>query len=690
MYPDKDAWGLYTRDIAPQYQHNFNTSGGTENIRYFVSLGYLDQKGMFAGYDLIPELDYDYRYQRFNYRTNLDFDLTKTTTLQLNLGGRNKITSRPGGSKNDDSVWREIENGSPVSGGGIIDGRLYRKSKYAPDQSSEGFYNNGLRTKRQYELNIDLAVKQKLDYLLKGLSVNVKGSYNSSYDFYFTENELLEEYVPMFRKDMTWLPDDYPVKDPYKVLHVLYNDGAGKKSNTQEYGKGRNFYIEGALNYKQSFGDHTVGVLAMYNAKRTYYPKYFTDLPSGYVGLVGRMTYDYASKYLFDFSIGYNGSENFHKDRRFGTFPSFSLGYVISEEDFWNIDWIPYLKIRGSYGIVGSDKGRDKHARFKYLPGTYVWSGGYNFGDNTNNNWKPGANEGAVSNTLLTWETARKKNIGLDAKFFEGQLEFNFDYFTENRTDILIERNTIPSYVAFTPPTVNLGEVENSGYEFSLNYRKSKGDFRFNAGFNVGFNKNKVIYKDELPLHDAPWAMSTGKAVGQIFGYEFLGFYEEGKLNNNNVDAKEVQPTIQPGDCIYADLNNDGKIDKKDEKSIGHTEYPGITGGINFGIEYKRFSLTSNWAGASKVSRILQGALRRAGGWGHASAILKYSYENRWTPETAATATRPRSSTASQVENTKNSSLWVVDGSYLALKNIQVIYNIPAEPFAKFGITNAS
>ncbi len=285
------------------------------------------------------------------------------------------------------------------------------------------------------------------------------------------------------------------------------------------------------MRYQRKFGAHNVGALALYNQSKKYYPSQFTAIPTAYVGLVGRLTYDYNSRYLAEFNIGYNGSENFAPDKRFGTFPAGSIGYVLSEEPFWKRNsYLTYVKLRASVGLVGNDNMSNN--RFLYLPDSYLvnkldkdngykdYLDGYNFGLG-NTVIEKGADESRLGNSNVTWETALKQNYGIDVNFFNDKLRLTFDYFVEKRKDILINRSTIPIYTSLSSsilPVVNMGKVDNKGYEISLKWNDRVKNFSYWLDANMSYAKNKIIYQDEVEPNE-PYMWRTGQSVGSIFGY---------------------------------------------------------------------------------------------------------------------------------------------------------------------------
>ena len=511
MYPSMD-WKKYIfNNIYLQSQNNLNISGGSDNVRYFISVGYTYQNGLLKE---LPGQMYDnnYRYNRYNYRANIDANLTKTTSMKLGVGGVLGKIQEPrsvvSGTGEDQNPWVIAQIWShPFAGPGFINGvRTLIPKDMVPlgEVMRDGmfvFYGQGYNQTYDTTLNLDLDITQKLDFITPGLSVSVKGAYDNKfklekvrtggaieaqtvyYKSYFDTNGTMSQTDPDYDKSLIYVPSgsDTP---------LTYSESSGR---------GQNWYLEGRINYDRTFGDHRISGLFLYNQSRNYYPDSYTYLPRNYVGLVGRATYAYQSKYLLDVNVGYNGSENFAPgSTRFGVFPSFSAGWIATAEKFMeNQKIVDYLKLRASWGRVGNDKGVD--SRFMYMPAVWGSSGSYSFGvDNPIS--QSAAAISRMGNPAVTWETADKQNYGIDLKFFNSRLSATFDYFIEHRTGILISPESTPSIIATALPNLNIGKVDNHGYEVSLGWRDKIGkDFTYNVDANVSFARNKILYMDEVP-----------------------------------------------------------------------------------------------------------------------------------------------------------------------------------------------
>ncbi|MBB4046395.1 TonB-linked SusC/RagA family outer membrane protein [Bacteroides reticulotermitis] len=678
LYPDINWIDYCMNKAAFQSQHNMNISGGTDNMRYFVSAGMFTQNGMFKQFNAQDDFNFDYK--RYNYRANLDFDITKTTMLSVNIGGRIETKRTPESEEDQNQLFRKLYWAVPFAGAGIVNGqRVVSNNEYLPFTGTDGlasYYGRGFRNKTTNVLNVDLALDQKLDMLTKGLSIKLKGAYNSIYSNVKRASGSMASYTPIidskgavtFRKEGS-------------DAQLNYSDG--------DFGKARDWYMELALNYARKFGDHNVTGLALYNQSKKYYPGgTYTYIPSGYVGFVGRVTYDWRTRYMAEFNVGYNGSENFNPENRYGFFPAGSIGWVLSEESFFTPlkKAVNYLKLRASVGLVGNDKSSNE--RFLYIPDAYEYKGdgGYFFGQNVNNK-RPGAYEATKSNPYAKWETAVKQNYGLDASFLNERLSLSVDYFMEKRKDILTKPDYLPGILGMTLPVVNVGKTENKGFEVQLKWNETlENDFRYWANFNLSFARNKITFKNEVEQNEA-WMYETGRRIGARSMYHFWGFYDETAdqryLEQYGMSIADHGITLSPGDCVYVDLNRDGKLDGNDAtRNIGYTDVPEYTAGLNAGFSWKNFDFSMQWTGAWNVDRMLS-EFRRPLGDTNEKGLLLYQYENTWRSSADTYSAKfPRASSLHASNNYAGSDLYLVNASYLRLKNIEIGYNMNF-PFMK-------
>lgn len=706
FYPNMNWKKEVFNDVFVQTKNNINISGGGKNARYFVSMGYLYQNGVLKQVESIP-YNNNYNYNRYNYRANLDFSLSPSTTMKFNIGGYVGKQQAPLSVKTDGSEWNAVTIWTvPLVSPGLIDGkRTLVPTESVPtgiELNRDGyftFFGYGYEQYYNTTLNIDVEINQRLDFITDGLSLTLKGAYDNSFNTHKKRHSWSNEYNRIYYASFYDDPSK-PMTDPdYDKTIVLVPESKDDVLRyEEENGRDRNWYIEGKLNWDRSFGpkgQHKVSAMFLYNQSRDYYPRYSTGetstyqyIPHSYVGFVGRATYNYKGKYLADFSIGYNGSENFAPGKtRYGAFPSGSVGWVISEEPFMETqNFISYLKLRASLGKVGNDLGS---TRFMYMPTVWVSNGGYSFGE-TNPNMAEAYGEGVAGNDGVTWETAVKQNYGIDAEFLRSRLSLNLDLFFEHRSGILLKPNNTPSIISMTLPSLNIGEVNNHGYEVSLGWRdKTKGGFEYFATANVSFARNKIIYMDEIES-EFPWQNQTGGSVGRYTGlYKFVRLYQysdftEGPDGSLILNPELPQPSSQvyPGDAMYEDISGDGIVNGDDKMVTGYSTIPEYVFGLNAGFNFKGFNFSMQWTGATNVNKLMDLEYRipytNAGGRG----LLEYFYEDGWTVENQD-GTLPRAAETSEVWNSEPSTLWLRDASYLRLKTLTFGYTFPGKGWLK-------
>lgn len=709
MYPNVNWKDEMFNKVFLQSKNNINISGGGKNVRYFVSLGYLYQNGILKQTEY---LDYNnnYRYDRYNYRANVDFDLTKSTTLKIGIGGYVGKSREPLTISTLGNEWVYATTWVvPMCSPGIIDGkRTLIPRGFIPstiETHRDGystFFGYGYDDTFNTTLNCNAELVQRLDFLTEGLSVSIKGAYDNRFAMTKRHNTITStawkpEYQFAYYK--SYLEDrTKPQTDPDYDKTIVYvpastdapDYGQDRPMSYSErnYGRDRNWYIEAKINWSRAFGsggDHKVSAMFLYNQSRDYYPAVngsslsYQYIPRSYIGYVGRATYGYKNKYLVDVNIGYNGSENFAPGKtRYGVFPSASAGWVISEEGFMRRqNVISYLKLRASWGRVGNDM---SNSRFMYMPSVWTQNGSYSFGVNNPNSMEA-YGEGTLGNPGVTWETADKQNYGLDANFFNDRLSLNFDWFMEHRTGILLSPNSTPGIIAASLPALNIGEVDNHGYELALGWKDTiQKDFNYYLDANVSFARNKIIYMDEV-MSEFEYQWQTGGSTGRYTGlYEFERLYQYSDFTTGpdgelilNPDLPQPYTSVAPGDAMYADLNHDGVVDSDDTKVTGYSTRPEYVFGLNAGFSWKGLSFSMQWTGATNVNKMMEIEYRipytNAGGRG----LLKYFYDDCWTTENQ-NGTLPRAAEKSEVWNSAPSTLWLRDASYLRLKQLSLGY----------------
>ncbi|RXF72440.1 SusC/RagA family TonB-linked outer membrane protein [Arcticibacter tournemirensis] len=672
FHPNVDWFDLVLKPYAFQQQHNFNIGGGNKDTRYFISLGYFDQNGSYNVQDVQKDYSANPRYQRYNVRSNFDIDFNKDFSASIKLGGQFANSNYPGQGAGE--VFFRILSANPLMNPAVIDGKMISSVEGTPSTTGNPLAfiaNSGYQNNFNSTLNTNISLQHKLNFITQGLKVRAMLSYDNYYQHWIKRNKTSKTYKVI--KDPA---------DPSKPIFV--QDGEETPFSFSEgYSRWRKVYAEFATEYARSFGDHNITALALYNLERVFNPGTFYNngsldnypVPRGYLGMVGRLTYNYKSKYLSEFNLGYNGSENFPEDKRYGFFPSFSLGWVVSEESFIpKNDFLTFLKIRGSLGEVGND--RIGGERFLYLPSVYNYGGGYNFGEvGSNYQWYGGSQEGKLGNPDVTWEKARKTNIGLESVFFKDRLRITADIFKEKRDNILAYLGTVPGLVQANLPPANIGKVSNEGYEVEAAYNNSVGKLSYWVKANYTFAKNKIVYQDE-PVRAYPWLQRTGQQVGQYWGLVSDGFYNTQEELSGAI-ASAWTSELKLGDIRYKDINDDGIIDANDEVPIGNTNFPQNVYGFSFGGQIKGFDFSVLFQGASNVSTYISEMAAWAFDTEWRSANT--THLERWTPERYAAGesiTYPRVELAPTQgkHNYHASDFWLEDASYLRLKNAEVAY----------------
>ena len=655
-YPNVNWYNAMTKNSSPEQQYNLNISGGTKSIKYFVSLGYLSQSGMFKYTDLQKEYNPDTYYNRFNFRSNLDIVIDKYQTLTTNISGRvEEKNAFPGVSNLIQSLIAKPPYLNPI---------------FNPDGSISALQGNGNPlTKIAYSgfdntktNNYDLVglLHNDLSFITKGLAFDASVSYTSTVGTTKSYTDGIDTY---YYSPTTGRYDQITESSPFTYA------GEGSASAFRREG------IQLKLYYTKSIAKNDIKATLVYNQQKDYNG---ISIPSVLMGYAGRVEYAYSSKYLAEVNLGYNGSENFAKGHRFGFFPAFSVGYVLSEEKFMQPlnSVIPYLKIRGSMGLVGNDK-IGSNARFLYQ-GLYSTMGAsqyYDFGTN-NPTSTGGIVESRSENLDLTWETSLKQNIGIDGHLFGGNLlSFSIDLFSEHRTNILMAARSLLQTTGIASPIYNIGETKNWGYEIELTHRNKIGSFEYFLKGNLSFAHNTIINYDD-PGKTPDYQKYAGYRIGQFRGYQVLGFFLSQDDINKSPSQSALGGPIIPGDLKYLDYNKDNVIDDKDIIPIGYSNVPEITYAVTPGFSWKGFDFSVMFQGAANSSVYFTSnagfEFGGAAGGGQVSAIQ----QDYWTP-TNLDARYPSLHIVTKHSNKNINTFFLKKGDYLRLKTLQLGYAIP-------------
>lgn len=670
LYPNVDWMDEILRDYSHNRSANVNVSGGSDKAVYYIGLAYYDEDGMYKDTKLADYNSNTY-YRRYNVTTNLTLNPFRTTEIKLGIQGYLANANYPASSQAtifESAYFTQPTYIAPMypdgklgafSGGGLNPVAELGATGYANQWRSQVYSN--LRVTQQ---------------LCKGLSITGMFSFDT---YNYTSNRFTKS------------PNTYHATGRDANGNLIYEQtrqGTENLAYSLSAKGDRTIYLEAALNYKNTFGRHDVSGMLLFNQSdeiNTKATNVEEALPYRFRGLAGRFTYGFDDRYFAEFNFGYNGSENFAPKNRYGFFPSMGLGWVISNESFFEplTGVIQYLKVRGTWGQVGNSQISGR--RFAYLATvTDSSSTSYTFGKNMDQNFGTTAiNEYAVD---VTWEVADKTDIGVDMRLLNNKLNFQFDYFKESREGIYLRRSSIPAYVGMiNNPYGNIGRVENKGVEFSINYANSWGDWSLSLMGNYSFNRNKVLEDDSTAAY--PWQSTIGNKVGQRFGLVALGLFE----SYEEIAASPMQTgDTRPGDIKYKDVNGDGKIDEYDKVPIGWGSVPEIMYGFGFSIGWKNLSLTAMFQGAAHVDAMLSGEGVLPFSQGSSRGNLLSNITDRWTEQNPSQDVfYPRLSIGNINMNYETSTWWLKNTDYLRLKNIELSYRLPDRWMKRIHLDNA-
>lgn len=683
-YPNTDWRKLLMKDYSSQSRYNLNVSGASKAMKYFINAGYLKQGGQF---NTEKDLNYDpsFSLDRYNFRSNIDVQLNKTLKAFLNVAGYLEKQNMPGGvlrtfgdrnsqlagESTADFIFTFMNDMNATDPGPLTPDGQVITNPIVPHPAYGQINRAGYTQQTRNNILASYGMEQSLDFITKGLSARAVISFDARSTNNLFATKSYQKFVQVIDPNSEEASFRKYNADENTPLEISGSAFFTTLSNVQAY-----------LNYNRVFNKHSFSGLLLFQQQKNIVD---AQLPFNLRGVASRLTYSYDSKYLFEFNAGYNGSEQFAKGKRFGFFPAVSAGWVISNEAFLrDSKTISLLKLRGSYGEVGND--RIGGSRFLYLDDIIVRPGGgysnsLGFGNTIVTN--------RLRNEDLQWEVARKGNIGLEIGLFNS-LNLTVDVFTEKRDNILRRRGTIPLLnglpIAALPP-INIGVVRNRGFETEINYRKViTNDLSILAKANLSFARNEQLFADEplLPSSFAYRYRQTGYRIGQPFGYIVDRYFTSAQDIANSPVQSVGGHESRPGDLKFKDLNNDGVIDDKDHGPIGYSNVPEYQFGGALSINYKNFDLSALIQGVSNVYNLYAGA-------GTFEGTNYYSQHlESWTPERAAAGlpiNYPRLTT--QVSPNQNfNSFFVIDASYVRLKNVELGYTLPVKWASKVGSKN--
>ncbi|GLU52813.1 SusC/RagA family TonB-linked outer membrane protein [Dyadobacter frigoris] len=675
-YPNNNPWDLINKNNTLT-SHNIEVSGGTDLVKYYGSIGYQYEAGLFGS-------TYQHRY---NLNLNLDAQVTKTTKISLGIKGREQNNHYP--SATTDRMFITITNANPtwiqVYPNGLTGNLLSGLIK-----------SDGYRKTNTSQIFSQLSIDQDLNFV-PGLKA--RGSV---------------AYDPTNTLNKNWLtPISIWALDPVTSQYNLSYGERSKSELSQSYTRASQITFQASLIYNRSFKKHNVGLLALFESKgndelsfsatRRNFGLSIDELNMGsssqadisntgssikarQLGLVYRAQYDYDSKYLFEASGRYDGSYYFAPGKKFGFFPAFSVGWRLSEENFikQNLNWINNLKIRASYGEVGALAG----SAFQYLSTYSVYGPAYVIGGNA----VQGTREKAESNPNITWERAKKTDVGIEASLWKGLITLEADYFHEKRSNMLTSPDlTVPSEYGIGLSQVNAGIMVNHGIDLSIGTARTiNKDLKLSLTANFTYAKNSLLKVFETSsTYDNPNRRRTNRPLGTQFGYKSLGLFQVKDFDEsgNLKSGVATQPwgKIQAGDIRYQDMDGDGKITTNDETVIGNADTPQIVYGIMPNVTYKNVTLNLLFQGAAKTNFYTSSYAAWAFYGGTVPVRQNLDY---WTPENTD-AKNPRITSAPTTNNTQVSSFWMNNSSYLRLKSAMLSYMVPSKILDKIHVQNA-
>ena len=697
-HPNTDWYKATLKDWSPQTRHNMQVTGGTENLRYLASLGYQNQDGYYKNSAT--------GYKQYDLRINLDANINKYVHASIGILGREEDRSYP--TRGAGAIFRMQMRGKP------------QQQAYWPNGLPGPDIENGenpvvittdlsgaYREKRDF-----IQTNGQLDFTIPGVP-GLKITGTAAVDKRLTNGRNWQIPWFLYERGVGFEADGVTPK-------LIQSKRGQPEPRLDQFNNNRlNILLGGTVTYDKKIGEHALTFLAGSNRETineegfSGFRRYFLSpaidqlfaggaleqstngsaLQSARLNYFGRVAYNYKEKYIAEFLWRYDGSDIFPKETRYGFFPGFLAGWVISEENFFknSVPAVNFLKLRGSWGQLGNDQVNLPNTN---TPATYQYLSTYGFRSYIVGNTEAKTLfETRIPNNNITWEVATNANIGLDGQLFNGKINFEFDVFRNKRTNILWFQNaSVPQSTGLTLPAQNLGVVLNQGWEFNIGYRNQLGEFKYNVSVNGGYAQNKILFWDEAP--GAPeWQRTTGRPIRTFIAYQYDGvFKDQAEIDANTLDYKALVNQLRPGDMKYKDIggpNNsgpDGKITPDDRVRTNATNIPLFQGGLNLGASFKNFDLTVLFQGAAGAKQYIG-----TGEMGNIGNYLSDIYENRWTVENPSSV-HPRIANRADQYYTKfddnGNDYWLRSSDYIRLKNVEVGYTIPSTLGSKIGISN--
>lgn len=704
VFPNIDWMKMLLKDGAPTFRANVDVNGGGSNARYYASVSYVEEGGMYNSDSALKDYKTNANYHRWNYRMNFDLNLTKTTLLKIGVAGALEKQNQPGSIYNE--IWESLMGYNPIA-----TPVKYKNGRWGSQGS--GGKNNPWVLVTQYgynqiwknTINTTAELTQDFGFITPGLKAVVRYGYDIYTDNGNKRWKAPEGWQAERLRDSEGELVFTKKVDEQLMIAIPYSNGQKKE------------YFEAELHYDRNFGLHQVGAILKYsqdgttnNSENTYVDQTDSDpikqmnidfqrtiqgIDRRHQGLAGRFTYGYANRYFVDFNFGYNGSENFAAGNRFGFFPAYSAAWNLGEEPWIRkaAPWIDMFKIRYSYGKVGNDY---LDTRFPFQ-GRFMTDDNdrYIYGDYGSSNYTyNGISYLMLANENITWEVAKKHDIGIDFYLFKNKFSGTIDYFRETRDGIFMTRNYLPQIIGVSnsqQPSANIGKVRSTGVDGNLAYSDKLGQVNFTIRGNFTYSKNKILEYDEQYSHYG-YSRVAGYRVDQARGLVALGLFKDYDDIRYSPDQSALKGDfeIAPGDIKYKDINGDGKIDDNDIVPIGSTTKPNLIYGFGVSANWKGFDFNVLFQGVGKSSFFINGFTVypfSQGSWGN---ILTDVVDNYWSlgKNEDVNAKYPRLTYGNNSNNNRASTYWLRDGSYLRLKNLEIGYTLPKAFVSSMHIQN--
>ena len=682
LFPNVDWMGMLLKKGAPTYRATLNINGGGSLARYYVSASYVKEAGMYNVDEGLKDYDTNSSYHRWNYRVNVDMDITKSTLVRVGIAGSLDKMNQPGVGN---SVWESVMGYSPITSPVLFsDGRI---PAYG---NSDGRMNpwaastqTGYQEHWNNKMQADITLEQKFDFITKGLKFVGRFGMDTNNAQWNNRKKLPE----MWKVEQNRDSDGKLVPTKVRGEEIM----SQQSSSTGE----RKEYLEAELHYNRSFSDHLIGGVLKYTQDKIINTTSNSDVIQGidrrHQGLAGRFTYGWKYRYFVDFNFGYNGSENFAPNHQFGFFPAYSAAWNIAEEPIVkkHLKWMNMFKLRYSYGKVGNDTMND---RFPYLPSFGNSSGnGFNYSDLETSYFYDGLTYTKYATTNVTWEIATKHDIGIDFSLWDDRFTGTIDYFYERRDGIYQSRSFIPVSVGLNSSlsyATKVSAVSSRGLDGNFGFKQKIGNVNLTLRGNITYSKSKILEYDE-EVTNYKYTLATGFQVSQPRGLIAEGLFKDYDDIRNS--AKQTWGDVMPGDIKYRDVNGDGIVNDKDYVPIGATNRPNLIYGFGFSAQWKGFDVNVLFQGAGKSTFFIDGYTVypfKDGDWGNILTDVVKS--NRWIlgENEDPNAKYPRLSYGGNNNNYQSSTYWMRNGSYLRLKNLEVGYTIPKSIVNKIRLNN--